>query len=87
VYDEAWTFVMTPKFRVRWYDSFFGEFRRDYRPGVVLQATWTPAWLTRRIKRAEVDFTVTFFRNMSNLPDESFTEWDVGPTVALSWKF
>jgi hypothetical protein len=28
-----------------------------------------------------------FFRNMSNLPEERFTEWDVGPAVALFWKF
>jgi hypothetical protein len=72
---------------MRWYDSFEGSFRRDYRPSAILQAIWTPDWLTRWVRRAEIDFTVTFLRNISNLPEERFSEWDVGPSVTFAWKF
>jgi hypothetical protein len=87
VYDSEWSFVLSPKFRMRWYDSFFGAFRRDMRPSVILQATWTPDWLTRWVRRAEIDFTVTFLRNLSNLPEERFSEWDVGPSLTFAWTF
>jgi hypothetical protein len=87
VYDKTWTFTLSPKFRMRWYDSFEGSFRRDYRPSVILQATWTPDWLTRWVRRAEIDFTVTFLRNFSNLAEERFSEWDVGPSLTFAWKF
>jgi hypothetical protein len=87
VYDETIALIVAPRFRVRWYDAFFGTFRRDYRPSLVVRATWKPQWLTQRLPGAEFSASVTALRNFSNLPDERFSEWEVGPAVGLSWKF
>ncbi len=82
-----WTFGLTPKLRVRWYDNFEGEFRRDYRLSGILRAAWTPAWLTRIVPAAEIDFTLSFLKNFSNLPRERFSQWEGGPALALAWRF
>lgn len=87
IFNRQFTVGVAPRFRVRWYDDFFGESRRDYRPSVVLKAVWTPDWLTERLPLAEIDITATFIRNISTDPFESFSLWDVGPAVALAARF
>ncbi len=87
VLTNEWALGLTPKLRVRWYDNFGGEFRRDYKPSTVLKAAWTPDWLTTRVRGAEIDFTASFNKNYSTRESARFTEWEVGPTVALSWRF
>ncbi len=82
-----WTFGFTPKLRVRWYDNFEGEFRRDYRLSCILRAAWTPAWLTRIVPAAGIDFTLSFLKNFSTLPRERFSPWEGGPAAALTWRF
>jgi hypothetical protein len=87
VVSRDWSVRLTPRFRTRWYDDFFGTFRRDYRLSAILTAAWTPDWLTRLLPRAEIDLTVGFLRNFSNLSEESFHEWDVGPALSFAWRF
>lgn len=82
-----WTLGFTPKVRVRWYDDFFGEDRRDIRFTAMFYATWTPAWLTRLNPSAELDFSLAFLRNYSTVSEESFSQWEAGPTLGLSWSF
>ena len=85
--SKEWEIDLTPKVRLRWYDDFAGEFRRDVKPSAVLKTVWTPLWLTRLNRRAEVDLSVSFEKNYSTLPQARFIDWEVGPTVALGWKF
>lgn len=77
----------SPQFRARWYPDYFGEPRRDFRPGVLLKAIWTPDWLRKILPRAEIDFTAEFQRNFSNLPEKAYKLWEIGPTVEVRWKF
>lgn len=87
VFDDQWTIGLTPKLRVKWYDNFFGDFRRDVRPSAVLKVVWTPDWLVHLIRRAEIDFTASFLRSFSNISDGRVSEWEFGPTVTLAWRF
>ena len=87
VVNGDWAVGLTPKFRVRWYDNFEGESRRDYRLSAGLRAVWTPQWLTRLVRRGEIDFTATFRRNASTVSRESFSEWEFGPAAVFAWRF
>jgi hypothetical protein len=79
---------VTPRARVRWYDPDVDEHqRRDIRVGASLKAVWTPDWLTRLVRRGEIDFIFNVQRNYSTDPDNNYTLWDIGPTLALNWKF
>jgi hypothetical protein len=87
VISETLTGEVTPKFRVRRYDDYFGEPRRDYRAGVGIRAIWKPEWLKKLVKRSEISFNFDVYRNYSNLPDKNYSVWELGPTVELSAKF
>jgi len=87
VVNDDWAIGLAPKLRFRWYDSFDGAFRRDYKPSVLLRTVWTPGWLTRLNRRAEVDLSVSFEKNYSTLPAARFTDWEIGPTLSVGWKF
>lgn len=76
-----------PGIRLRRYDSYFGFPRRDFRVGWIARAEWTPDWLTRRLPRAEIDFTIAYLRNASNLHAANYTVWEGGPALALTWRF
>jgi hypothetical protein len=84
---KDYSLSITPQFRARWYDDYFGKFRRDLRPGIELKATWTPDWLTRPLPGAELEFLLTFERNYSNLVDKRYTLWELGPALVLRSKF
>ena len=64
-----------------------GEQRHDNRLSAIARAVWTPDWLTRRIKNAEIDFEVAWYKNYSNCSFEQYTVWEVGPSVPLAWHF
>jgi hypothetical protein len=87
VLDEQWILAVLPRVRVRWYDDFFGEFRRDEKLGAALKARWMPDWLLAWNRGAEIDFRVGFERNYSTLDLARFSDWDIGPTLFLSWRF
>jgi hypothetical protein len=76
-----------PWIKLRDYDNYFGFGRRDLRVGASGYVQWTPEWLTRRIPAAEIDFTISYLRNSSNLPSANYTIWEGGPAVVLSWRF
>jgi len=78
---------LTPRYRLRHYPDFFGEHRRDTRVSGVLKAVWTPDWLTRLVEDSEIDFSVAWYKNYSNLEFERYSVWEVGPTVFLAWHF
>jgi hypothetical protein len=81
------TIAVTPKVRVRWYDDYYGEFRRDIRAGGLVKLTWTPHWLTKVLPRSEFALALNMYRNFSNLQEENYLLWDVGPSLAMKWKF
>ena len=91
--EAAWTITkdltiaVTPKIRVRWYDNYYDEFRRDIRVGGLVKLTWTPEWLTKLLPRSELALAFNLQRNFSNLPDENYLLWDAGPTASMKWKF
>lgn len=87
VFSKTLTGEITPKFRVRWYDDYFGDTRRDYRPGLAVRAVWKPEWLKPFASRSEIAFNFDVYRNISNLPDKSFSQWELGPTLELTAKF
>lgn len=78
---------ISPKLKARWYPDYFGDFRRDLRPGVLAKAVWTPEWLTRIVPRSEIVLSANFYRNYSNLPDKNYTFWEIGPTLGARWRF
>ena len=85
--SKQWALVVTPAFKARWYNSYFGEARRDYRPSIELKAEWTPDWLTGQLPDAMIEFSVLFERNYSNLAEHRNTLYEFGPTIILSSKF
>jgi len=88
VFSKEWSITLEPRLRVRWYDDpVDGQERRDIRPRIMVKAVWTPEWLTKKIKRAEIDFLLYGQRNFSTVKAEEFTQWEVGPSVLLAWKF
>lgn len=87
VLTKELTISATPKVRVRWYDDYYDEFRRDIRIGGALKVTWTPEWLTKRLSRSELTLALNMYRNFSNIPEENYLLWDVGPSLAMKWKF
>jgi hypothetical protein len=80
-------FGITPTIRFRNYPDYFGSHRRDLRLGFAAHAEWTPDWLTRINRGAELDFVVSFLRNRSTLASENYSQWEGGPALVLSWRF
>jgi hypothetical protein len=78
---------LTAAYRFRHYPDFFGDRRHDNRLSAIAKAVWTPDWLTRHVKNAEIDFEVAWYKNYSNLSFEQYTVWEVGPAVLLAWHF
>jgi hypothetical protein len=73
--------------RARWYEDYYGDRRTDIRPSASLGLYWSPDWLKKLVKRSELALNIEFYRNFSNLPDKSYTLWEVGPTLSLRTKF
>jgi hypothetical protein len=87
VLTKRLTISVTPKVRVRWYDDYYDAFRRDIRAGGLVKLTWGPEWLTKVLPRSEFTLALNVYRNFSNLLEQNYLLWDVGPTLAMKWKF
>lgn len=81
------SFWLTATYKYRNYPDFFGDHRHDNRPSAVVRAVWSPDWLTRRVRDAEIDFNVAWYKNYSNIPSQAYTNWEIGPSVLLAWHF
>ena len=86
-FSRNWRIDAASKFRASWYENYHGERRTDYRPGAEIGLTWTPDWLAALVKRSELSMNFGIYRNFSNIPDKTYTLWDVGPTLSLRTKF
>ena len=86
-FSRQWTVALTPAFKARRYDNYFGEVRRDYRPSVELKAEWTPEWLKKSIPDATFEFSIAFERNYSNVIDKRYKLYEFGPAIVLSSAF
>jgi hypothetical protein len=87
VLTDEWAFDLTPAIRVRWYNDYFEQPRRDIRTGLTLKATWTPDWLTEQQPDAKIEFQIKLQRNVSTVPEQSYRLWDVGPALVYSQRF
>jgi len=81
------SFWLTTTYRYRHYPDFFGDNRHDNRLSAIARAVWSPNWLTRRVRDAEIDFNVAWYKNYSNVPSQRYIDWEVGPSVLLAWHF
>jgi hypothetical protein len=79
--------VAGPKLRVRWYDDFFDEFRRDVRFSFRVKAMWQPKWLTDMLPHSELTFGVEYYNNSSTDEFSDYTIWELGPSLKLSTHF
>lgn len=84
--QDFWV-VLGPKIRVRWYDDFFDQFRRDVRFSVTAKAVWKPEWLTQMLPHSELAFTVEYFNNSSTDDFNDYSLWELGPSLRLTTKF
>jgi hypothetical protein len=78
---------ITPALRARWYDDYFGDARRDFNASALLLVAWRPDWLRKLVHGAEIDFTANLERNISNLPEKTYSRWEAGPTLVFRTKF
>ncbi len=78
---------ITPALRGRWYDDYFGDVRRDFNASALLLVAWTPDWLRHLVHGAEIDFSVNLERNISNLPEKTYSRWEAGPTLLFRTRF
>jgi hypothetical protein len=91
--DYTYTFapnfwlVLGPKVRVRWYEDYFDEFRRDIRLSVIAKAVWQPDWLTNVLPKSRITFSVEHFKNASTDEFNSYSLWELGATLRLSTHF
>ena len=87
VISSNWRLETSSSFRARWYEDYHAERRRDLRPSASLGLMWSPEWLKKIVKRSELSLNFEFYRNYSNIPDKSYSLWEVGPTLSLRTKF
>ena len=87
VISSDWRVEANASIRGRWYEDYNGERRTDWRPSAAVGLFWTPDWLKKIVKRSELSLNLEYYRNYSNLPDKSYSLWEVGPTLSLRTKF
>ena len=87
VISNQWRVEGTASLRIRWYEDYYSEKRRDFRPSASIGLIWTPDWLTKLVKRGELALNFDYYRNYSNLPDKNYSLWEIGPTLELRTKF
>jgi hypothetical protein len=85
--SSDWRVEANTGIRARWYEDYHGERRTDWRPSAALGLIWTPDWLKKLAKRSELSLNLEYYRNYSNIPDKSYSLWEVGPTLSLRTKF
>jgi len=79
--------TLAPTVRGRHYDLYFGSPRQDLFLELEGTVGWTPGWLTKLNPDAELDFVVTFDRNLSTYSSARYVSWTGGPQIMLGWKF
>ncbi len=79
--------VLGPKVRVRWYEDYFDEFRRDVRLSVIAKAVWQPEWLTNVLPKSRLTFSVEHFKNTSTDEFNNYSLWELGASLRLSTSF
>jgi hypothetical protein len=87
VISSDWRVEANASIRARWYEDYNGERRTDWRPSASVGLFWSPDWLKKLVKRSELSLNLEYYRNYSNLPDKSYSLWEVGPTLSLRTKF
>ena len=75
------------KLRGRFYENYYGEKRRDLRVGASIGLFWTPEWLKKISSRSELSVNFDFYRNQSNIPNKTYSVWELGPMLSLRTKF
>lgn len=85
--SQTWAVGIKPGITARWYDDYFGAFRRDYRPSVELNAEWKPAWLAMHLPGAEIEFIIEIERNFSTVPEQRYSIWEAGPIITIAHEF
>jgi hypothetical protein len=86
-FDEEWKIQTGSKVRVRWYDEYFGDKRRDIRLGLSAGLVWSRYWLTAIAKRSHIAFNIAGYRNVSNLDEKIYSVWEFGPELSFRAKF
>jgi len=79
--------TLAPTVRGRHYDLYYGSPRQDLFLELEGTVGWTPGWLTKLNPDAELDFVVTFDRNLSTYSSARYVSWTGGPQIMLGWKF
>ncbi|HKM62369.1 MAG TPA: hypothetical protein VJY39_07740 [Acidisphaera sp.] len=79
--------TLAPTVRGRHYDLYYGSPRQDLFLELEGTVAWTPSWLTKVNPDAELDFVVTFDRNLSTYSSARYVSWTGGPQIMLGWKF
>lgn len=87
VISANWRAEVSTSMRVRWYENYHSERRTDLRPSAAFGLIWSPDWLKKLVKRSEISFNVEYYRNYSNIPEKSYSLWEIGPTLSLRTKF
>lgn len=78
---------LAPRARWRNYPDYFGTNRRDLFLALQARAELTPKWLTERLPGAEIDITIEYQRNLSNLPTVRYNRWELGPALIFTRHF
>jgi hypothetical protein len=84
--SNAWRVESYMSMRARWYEDYHGERRSDLRPSASIAIYWSPDWLQQLVKRSEFSLNLEYYRNYSNIPDKSYSLWEIGPTLSLRTK-
>jgi hypothetical protein len=83
--DKLWRFLVQPNFRVRWYDEAAGISRTDETIIVPAIVEYDPTWLKSKDGdvQGDIEFTVTYTQNFSNIAKNRASQWIIGPVLEL----
>jgi hypothetical protein len=87
---DEWSVTLRPSVDLSWYDNDVkGRSRHDIRPAMRVSTDWQPASFKGKpfLEDSKLNMLVSVARNISNLPNRSFTRWDVGPALVFKHQF
>jgi hypothetical protein len=80
--DKHWRFLVQPQFRVRWYDDMLGVSRTDETIIAPAILEYDPDFLKiDDDAQGDIEFTVTYTQNFSNIAKDRGAQWVVGPVL------
>lgn len=82
----GWSINFAPQLLMRWFDEQSGTRRRDSTAIAVLYLAYVPTH-SAIPGSPEIDLSVTYTNNSSNVDTAEFDVWDVGPSITVSWTF